>query len=197
MCGGKAPQVTDTAEMQMQANLNQTLWNYYQETYKPVISKYIDRTTSPDIQAEESKAVAGRINADTMQKVPRTVSENALDNTIKAAELSNVKTGAQIAGQGELKGRQLGEMENIVSIGSGQETQAQQGLSEIAGASLQTEISDLEREQQLEATKENAIGSAAGGLAGGLFYKAGGTGRKLTYDPTQEVNPKSPDYLKG
>lgn len=187
MCfdSGGDNKIEDTADMRAQQQINTKLWNYYIKNYKPVVQKYIKNVTDTGIQTEEAKAVIGQINADIMQKAGRNVSINALDNAIQAASLAKLKSESQVKGKEGAKARQLGELQNIVNIGSGQATQAQAGLSEIAAASVNEQIAEAATEQEAQAIEENAYGSALGAMAG-IFYKADSSKRGLTFDPYAE-----------
>jgi len=161
---------TDNPEEQKAIN-SMEMWNYYQKNYKPVIQKYINRTTNAGVQRQEARKVAGQVNADVMQQTntAKSASTNAVDNAVNAAGLAEAKTGAQNRGAAAIKQRQLGELQNIVNIGTNQETQAQSGLSSLASQSLNTYLADRNRDLETSAANANAVGSAAGGIAG-LYY---------------------------
>jgi hypothetical protein len=155
-----------------QAFINSTnMWNYYQKNYKPVIQKYIKKSTNASVQNQELRSIGGKINADIMQKVDArgSASTNALDNTLGTSQLAKGKTQAQLAGKMAVKQRQLGDLQNIVNIGAGQETTAQVGLSNLANQAVDNYVTDRNTELETNGANANAVGSAAGGIAG-LYY---------------------------
>ena len=75
--------------------------------------------------------------------------------------------------------------QNIINIGRGQQTKAMSGLDELASMSVQSAIEDKEREEQLAASEENAIGSAVGTVAAvGAYGAMKKKPKTLNYDPT-------------
>ncbi len=183
MCGSPG-QIQDTQDMRVQQQINAKLWNYYIESYAPLIEKYTGMVTEPSRQIGQEKKVAGQIRGEVMKNVtPEMVSENPVVNTKRLSELATAETGAQIQGQGGVRSRQLGELQNVIDIGRGQETEAQVGLGEIAEQSIRSEIARTQAQQVRRAGIENAYGSVAGAIAGGLLRSP----RQLTYDPNSEM----------
>ena len=187
MCmGGGSSDIQETSDQRAQQQINQKLWSYYKSDYEPMIQKYSERVSSPDTQEAERKQVAGQIQGEVMKNVdPSKVSSNPVQNTKTLAGLSKLATGAQMQGQGGVKSRQIGEMQNIIDIGRGQATTAQIGLGELAGESIKSEISNQELEQMRQSAVENAVGSVAGAIgAGALKYGSGAAKpRTITYHP--------------
>jgi hypothetical protein len=188
MCmGGSSNQVQPTMDQQTQANINDSMWQYYQTSYKPVLNKYIASRTDPKTTDAEKKQVAGKINADIMKQV-KPASRNPVANTKAMANVADIKGKATQTGKTGEDVRVAGEKQNLINIGRGQETKTMAGLDDIAGISVAGAISDKERQEQLDASTENAIGSGIGAIAGaGLGYEQGAQNRaamkKLTYDP--------------
>ena len=171
MCGGGSDAIKPTADMKAQQKVNAKLWNYYQESYKPLITKYAAKVTNPTTQKEESNQVAGQINAEVMKNVrPGDVSSNPVANAKRLAGIGDVKTSATQAGEAGVKSKQIGDTQNIINIGRGQATTAAQDLGAIAEQSLQKEIQSKELSMEETANLENTIGSAVGMAASGAMY---------------------------
>jgi hypothetical protein len=190
MCGGGgSSQVSETDDMQVQARINTQLWDYYQNNYQPLIDKYSKLATDPERQTEQERQVAGRLDAEVMKNVdPSKVSSNPVANTKRMADLSRAGAGVQVQGQGGVKSRQIGDVQNVINIGRGQETTAQAGLEEIAGQSLRTELASKELQQQEQGAMENAYGSVAGAVAAGLLKSpTASSKRQVTYNPNNDV----------
>jgi hypothetical protein len=169
--------VSETADMVEQAKINTSLWNYYQNTYKPQVDQYISRATDPNVTAEEGRQVAGQIRGEAMKNVnPANASKNPVENAKRLSGLATAETAAQTAGQAKVRQRQIGELQNVIDIGRGQETKAQSGLGELAGQSLSGAIRETNLANERTAATENAIGSIAGALGAGAF-------RSLTVKP--------------
>ena len=188
MCGGGSGQIQDTEDMRVQQEINASLWNYFKESYAPLIEKYTGMVTEPSRQAGQEKKVAGQIRGEVMKNVtPEMVSDNPVVNAKRLSGLATAETGAQVQGQGGVRGRQLGEMQNVIDIGRGEETEAQVGLGEIAGESIRSEIARTQTQQIQRAATENAYGSVAGAIAAGLLtedrplIKNPRTGRKTRW----------------
>lgn len=172
MCGS-ADKVEPTLTQQVQAGINQRMWDYYQANYKPLINRYIQNTTSRDVTDAEQKQVAGQINADVMKKAKAT-SLNPVANQKAMINLADTASDAQASGKATSKGRKIGQTLNIINMGRGQTTKAMAGLDEMASMSVSGAMADKERELNLEASTMNSLGAFTGTLAG-----AGWSARKL------------------
>lgn len=184
--GGDTPEVTYTADQYAQEQINAKLWNYYQESYKPIVQRYISKVSDSEVTSEEERKIAGQLNAETMKNVTAdTAGSNPVETEKKLLHLAKVETGAQVQGQGAVRSRKLGELQSIVDIGQGQATTAQAGIGELASQSLQAEISNMDIQNQEQAAIENAYGSMAGALAAGLVkgtQKTTPTKRTISYE---------------
>jgi hypothetical protein len=191
MGGSDSGQITETSDMVVQQQINTKLWDSYQNNYKPLIDQYSKMTTDPERMTEQERQVAGKLDAEVMKNVdPSRASTNPVANTKTMANLSKAGSGAQVQGQGGVKSRQLGDIQNIIDIGRGQATTAQAGLGDIATQSLKAEIASKDIQQQEQGAMENAYGSIAGAVAAGALTgkKNVLTSRQLTYDPNQNLN---------
>ncbi len=198
MCGDKGgADIEETEDQVAQQQVNAELWNFYQTSYKPLLTREASTVTDPAVKALEEKKVAGAINADVMKAVSKTpASANPVANTRAISEAAKLDTAAQVTGQAKSRSREIGQMQNMIDIGRGEATTAQAGLNELAGQSLQKAITDESLKQETEAATENAIGSAAGAVAGLAWdkYKNGTTkpdagGRLIDYDVRKGLYP--------
>jgi hypothetical protein len=174
MCGKpKTPEIKPTADMQAQQEVNAKMFNYYMTDFKPLVERYSKDATSPAIQEAEKRQVAGRINADVMKNVSgMKVSENPVVNVKGASDVAQMATRAQVEGEGKVRSRQIGDVQNVINIGRGEATTAQAGLDAIADQSVGKEINRVAMEQEADAAQENAVGSLIGTGAAALLYKS-------------------------
>lgn len=168
---GGSSSVSETADMVEQAKINAELWDYYESTYKPQIDSYIARTTDEATTEAEGRQVAGQIRGELMKNVnPEAASTNPVENAKRLSKLGTLESKAQTEGAASVREHKIGELQNIIDIGRGEETTAQTGLSALAGQSVESAISDAETEATERAATENAIGSAIG-MAGALSLR--------------------------
>lgn len=177
MCfsSGKSSKVEETETEKNQSEINQELWSYYQQNYKPLVQKYSSMVTDPSVTQAESRRVSGQINAEIMKGATTASPDNAVLNTKNMLNLADVKSSADVAGQANERARKLGQQMNIVNIGRGQATSAMDGLDEMARQSLETAIQDKQSQLESDSAKRNAMGSMAGAVAG-LGYGLYGRG---------------------
>ena len=166
MCLGGSSQQGPTYDQQVQADINNKMWDYYQSTYKPVLDKYISSRTDPNTTELEKKHVAGQVNADVMKAARPQSATNAAVNTKNMMALSDVRASAKQSAEFGAEAHQEGVRENITNIGRGQVTKALTGLDELASMSVEAAARNEAREQELAGVEENAIGSAVGTAAG-------------------------------
>jgi uncharacterized protein YjbJ (UPF0337 family) len=168
--GEGAPTVNQTDAELTQQQINAELWNYYQTTYKPLVTQYVNKVTDKGNSAAEERQVAGQIRGEAMKTLtPDKVSENPVKNAKTLSNLARAESAMQVQGQGAVRGRKLGEIQNVIDIGRGQATEAQAGLGELARQSVASESSRLEADMMKDAAFTNAIGSVSGAIAAGLL----------------------------
>ncbi|PKN36606.1 MAG: hypothetical protein CVU62_13895 [Deltaproteobacteria bacterium HGW-Deltaproteobacteria-2] len=170
MCMGGSQQQGPTYDQQVQADINDKMWDYYQTNYKPVISKYIASRTDKGTTAIEKNKMAGQINADVMKAAKPQSATNAVVNTKNMLALADVGADAQVGGKTAVDSKKIAEKQNIINIGRGQTTKTMAGLDELASMSVEDAIRDKAREEEVIATEENAIGSTIGTLAAAGMY---------------------------
>lgn len=192
--GGGNNKIEPTADQTTNQQNNAKLWNHYVENYKPLVDHYAAQTVDTSRQSQLEKKVAGQVNADVMRTVdPGQMTNNAAANAIAMSRAAEVGTGAQVQGQGGARSRSLGEVQNVIDIGRGQETTAQAGIGEIATQSLRSEISNRESQQMEQAAVEDSYGSMAGAVAAGLVNtKRATTPKAGTLDLGGWTAPTSP-----
>jgi len=183
--GGSSGGVSETADQVEQAKINQQLWDYYQNSYRPLIEKWSQKVTDPNVQKEEFNKAQGQVNAEVMKNVdPSRATANPVQNTKALNELATIGTGAEVQAQGGVRSKQIKDTQNVINIGRGQATEAAAGIGDIASQSLSAEIADVELQQQKDASIENAYGSMAGAVGAGLL-KYG----KKAFGTNDQTNP--------
>ena len=201
MCGPPPDKIGPTYDQEVQADINNKMWDHYQKNYAPVRDKYIASRTDPKSTEAEKKQVAGRVNADVMKQVKPASATNAVVNARDMSGVADVKASAEQLGEAGVKAKQIGDEENIINMGKGQATKTMSGLDTLAGMSVASAIQDKQREQEVEAAKENAIGSAVGTVAAAGAYgarKMNKPGKTPADDPTfWETNDNELDNKWG
>lgn len=173
--GGGGSQITETEDMKAQAEINQKLWDFYTESYKPEIEKYAAMKTDPAVAEQEKKQVAGQINAEIMKQVPAGGDINPVKNVRELTRIGETGTAADIQGQGAVRSRTISGMQNVIDIGRGQATTADVGLRELSEESVRSAISQAGSERfEKEAESEAAasiLGAGTAFVANRLLYK--------------------------
>lgn len=191
MSGNPDQYVAPTAALKQQAINSEASFEDYTNNWKPLVDKYVAQTSDPAVKASEEKKVAGQINADLMKKVgDGKATPNPVQNTKQIMNLEKIKTGAEQRGQSLQKGKEIGDEQNLISMGRGGKTEAEAGISELAGRSLTEEIANVQDDLSVKAADENMYGSIAGTAAGvGLkMYSASGSS---TDDATKFANNRA------
>lgn len=188
---GGGDEVKETKDQRQEQLNNTKLWNYYQTTYKPFITKTAAQKTSNAASTVQSDKVAGQVNAEVMKSATAAPGQDMLSMTRKTNAAADVAADATTSATGQVRQRQLGDLQSLVDIGRGQQTQAQ-GLQEsIADQSVRTAIADKQSELQTEAAMQNAAGSVAGAGAA-MYYRS-------AMDPTARTAPpyQTANYMTG
>ena len=184
---GGSNEVQETPDQVVEQQNNVKLWNYYATTYKPYIDKVISNQVSNDKSSNQANRVAGQINSEVMKAASvQKPDDTAMGISKKMNIAADVSTQAQEKGAEGVKKQQMESLQNIVNIGRGQQTQAQQGQEGIADQSVSKAIQDKMSDLQTQGARENAIGSAVGTAA------AIGT---RAY--TKFMDPSIPEYTMG
>jgi len=167
--GGSEDELKYTSDQQAQQIKNAKLWNYYEENYLPLQQKYIALETDPATTKQEENQIKGKINAEAVKKLdPLKLSTNPVANARSLNNLGKTETTAQVTGEGQVRSRELANRQNIINIGQQKEVGAVTDLNTLAGRSLDVAISDLDRQEKVGASADNAIGAGIGAAAAGL-----------------------------
>lgn len=170
--GGGGGGVQETADQVQEQKNNVEMWNYYQTTYKPYIDKHIAKVNNDAASSAHADKAAGQVNAEAMKAASANAGNpsqpDPINTTRQLATAADVGTSATVDAAGKVKQRHIGSQQNFVDIGRGQQTQAQQEQSAIAGQSVRTAIADKENELRSQGMIENSIGAAIGGVAGAV-----------------------------
>jgi hypothetical protein len=196
--GGGGGGVQETADQVQEQKNNTELWNYSQTVYKPFIDKYIAKETGNAASKTEASKAAGQVNAEVMKGVGSGIDPrqpNAVGMTQQGDTAAGIKAEATVSAEGKVKQRQMGSLQNIVDIGRGQQTTANQTQEGLAGESVRSAIQEKEAELKSQAVTENAIGSAVGTAAalGGRMM-----GPNVATDDDYQVAPlETPNIAAG
>ncbi len=188
--------VSETADQVQEAQNNVQLFNYQQQYYQPYIQKFVAQQTGDAASPAQANNVKGQVNAEIMKGVSKMAANPRELNAANLTKQTDIAAAMQTAGQesatGKVKQRQLGNIQNIVDIGSGQQTNAMNTQDSIAGQSVQSAIRDKESDLQLTGAEENAAGSVAGAAAAGGAYAYMNRGPAALPDNGTSINQGSP-----
>lgn len=189
--GGSSGVVSETEAERSQAEINTKLWDHYVTNYKPEIEKYTALRTSSEVAAGESRQVSGQVNAEIMQNAPQG-STNLAKSTRTLSNLAKIGTSAQVEGQGASRSRTIGGLQNIIDIGRGQATTAQEGTSALATQAISTEAATARRKLSQEIADSAAKATMVGaGLGAAVKY---GAGKGLTPEQTLIYERRFQDF---
>ncbi|EJG1613418.1 TPA: hypothetical protein ACPJZQ_003858 [Vibrio alginolyticus] len=148
---GKGPEkAKPTADQIAAAEVAAKEWNRYQEVFVPIENEYMRITEKMGDEANYEK-IAGAANTTSNSATSAAVNQtqkqlsasgfnpssgkasSASNDIVSGANANEVQTAAQ--GQHNVTERYTGNLQNVVSMGRGQATQATAGLNDIAAAS--------------------------------------------------------------
>jgi hypothetical protein len=192
--------VSETADqIQEQAN-NVKLYNYQQQYYQPYIQKFIKQQTGDAASTSQADNVKGQVNAEVMKGVsaaesnPRQINPAAIAK--QGVTAANMETTGQVTAAGKVKQRQLGNIQNIVDIGRGQQTNTQKTQEQIAGESVQSAIKNQEADLKMQGAAQDAVGSATG-VAAGVANKYMKGSIPNVYDDGGDMSGINPELTGG
>jgi hypothetical protein len=170
---GSGNSVQETADQVQEAENNVQLYNYQQQYYQPYIAKFVKQQTGDAASPAQANNVKGQVNAEVMKGLSQTTANPRDNNAANLTKQTDLAAGMETAGQetagSKVKQRQLGNIQNIIDIGRGQQTNALQNQDAIAGQSVQSAIQNKEADLQLTGSMEDAAGSVVGGAAAGYM----------------------------
>ena len=168
--GGGSSQVSETPQEAQEAKNDADLWNYQEQTYQPFIADTINTYTANAASDAQARNVSGQVNAGVMEGVTAAGLQHPINNAVvankQADNASKMGTSAQAAATEKVKQQQQGNLQNIVDIGRGQQTQAMAAQGQLAGQSLGLAEANRNAAMQVQGAEINAAGSVIGGVAG-------------------------------
>ena len=189
--GGKKSDntVKDTPEQRHAAQVAAEKWNFAQQTLAPLEDQYMANVEDMDSSSRMSY-IRGRTNQSSMaglsqglQQVDAQLGQagvNPNSGRWQGTQADMAERSAQQGGEtmGRAQFQQSGEkirgMQNIVAMGSGEATQAQAGLSDIASASARDARNDATNSFNRRSANLQLLGTAAGAAANYGMNKFGG-----------------------
>tara|TARA_R110002167_G_scaffold91458_1_gene246082 strand:- start:155297 stop:155869 length:573 start_codon:yes stop_codon:yes gene_type:complete len=188
--GGGGDGVEETEQAKAFAETSNKRWNDYQQKFKPFEDSYmsdVDRMNSDSqyqqatdmsaipVESNFSKAVEGS----AQQMTQRGINPNSgmFKGEIDKIEENRQKVKADSMNQGTAvqQNRYVGGLQNITRMGQGQETEAVNGMADIAGMAEKTSINNLQNDMQSSSDNQTAVGTAVGaGTRYGLGEMDGG-----------------------
>ncbi|MGP9826906.1 hypothetical protein ACT048_20750 [Ectopseudomonas khazarica] len=177
--GGGDNDIKDTPEQRYAAQVAAEKWNFAQDQLAPLENEYMARVDGMD-SARRMGYIAGRVNQSTMQQQAELGQQVGLQMGQAGIDPSSGRwlgsmadaTQAVAAGGGDTLGRaqfeqskqKVAGLQNIVAIGSGESTQAQAGLSDLAStaaADSRAKSIDTFNRKQANLQLLGAVGGAA------------------------------------
>lgn len=181
MSGGGDDKVEETPEQKAVVEIAAKKWNFSQQTLKPLMQQYMDKTDSMksgaalSYQGGRSNEEAQAVQQQQRMEVQEQGRQAGLDPSSGRAQM----TGSQLsAGQadaaGDYAGRAQNEqinqhvmgLQNITAIGQGQAGQAQAGLGHLAEVGAQEQRADAQNKFNRRSANMQLVGSLAGAGAG-------------------------------
>lgn len=184
-----------TAAEIAQFDIAQSMWADYQETAPALQKIYQERTTGmvPDgegglvqsgnvLDANGSVRTSGGLAQAGVAEAWSGMDKQALDanrgaNRVGRTDLLNERMASSVgAGVNTRLGQQnnmLRGVENVVSMGSGQQTQALNGMQSLAGAAAQTAAADANAAFADKSANRYLLGQGVGAAAGYYGYDKG------------------------
>lgn len=189
--GGKKSDNTikDTPEQRHAAQVAAEKWNFAQDTLAPLEDQYMANVEDMDSEGRMSY-IRGRASQSSMaglsqglQQVGQQLGQagvNPNSGRWQGTQADMAERGAQQGGEtmGRAQFQQSSEkirgMQNIVAMGSGEATQAQAGLSDIASTSARDARSDATNSFNRRSANLQLLGAAAGAATNYGMNKFGG-----------------------
>jgi hypothetical protein len=175
--GGGDAEVKDTPEQRYAAQVAAEKWNYAQQALAPLENKYMEDVDKID-SAENSAYLRGVTNQASQQNLSKGLSQ--VDGQLAQGGI-NPNSGRFVATQGDFTEQQAAQggetmgraafqqeaekikgLQNVVAIGSGQSTSAQNGLNDIASASAADARADETSNYNRRSANLQLLGSIAG-----------------------------------
>ncbi len=186
MGGGGDTDIPETEEQKVSAEIALDRYNYYERTFVPMENDYIKDVQSRNDESEHVR-LAGDVSTEfksnfdnTAQANHKALSAEGIDPSSGMAQSVHQKTATDQAvvgsdatnrAQVELQDSYVGGLQNVVAMGEGQATEAQQGLQDIANTSAQV-AADKAQLNRYESNGNKSLvafgaGAAAESVGGG------------------------------
>jgi len=181
--GGGDTDIEDTPEQRYLAQVAAEKWNFAQDNLAPLQNEYMQQVEQMDSPGRKSY-IMGRANQSTQAAIGRGAEQ--LGNEAQAAGIDpssgkfkglmmDATTDAASAG-GEVAARALAEqdnqkalgLQNVLAIGSGQDTRALAGLTDMSSLSAQQARGDAYNAFNRRSANLQTLGTLAG--AGTSYY---------------------------
>lgn len=191
--------VKDTPEQRHAAQVAAEKWNFAQSNLAPLEDQYMANVEDMD-SAGRMSYIRGRANQASMDNLSQGLqrvgaqlgqaginpnSGRWLGTQADFAE-QNAQQGGETMGRAQFqqKAEQVKGLQNIVAMGSGESTQAQAGLSDIAATSAADARSDAANNFNRRSANLQLLGAAAGAAANYGMNKFGSTAPSAGTSPS-------------
>lgn len=170
---GGSSEVPETSAQLASSELALNEFNDYMTTIRPFENKFIADVSAPTAGREAQ--VAGQVGADIAQKVgPLTLDPNMGMNPGSVVDLARTTAKAKNTGNMAVKSQKAAGLQAVIDIGRGQATQAQLGMSSLAGQSVAEATNAAANDTKLNDARMSA-GATAGGAAIGMIKNMSST----------------------
>lgn len=175
--GGSDNTVKDTPEQRYAAQVAAEKWNFAQSNLAPLEDQYMANVEDMDSSGRMSY-IRGRTNQASMDNLSQGLQQ--VDAQLGQAGINpnsgrwlgtqtdfaeqNAQQGGETLGRAQFqqKAEQIKGLQNVVAMGSGESTQAQAGLSDIAATSAADARSDAVNNFNRRSANLQLLGTAAG-----------------------------------
>ncbi len=182
---GDSNQVGETSYDVEAAKIDKERFDLHREVFTPFENEFIGTITGKTVGADGSrvdysgstiddagKKVIGSLNADLAQAgggavLPAGVdpSRSVVQMTTKTPKRGTMAARAVSGVQKELDEQKISGMQSIVDMGTGQASDVQLGMSDLASSALDDSIAKANNRQENRLAVGQAVGTVAGGMA--------------------------------
>lgn len=175
--GGGDNTVKDTPEQKYLAQVAAEQWNYAQEELAPLQNLYMNQVAEMD-SPERKSYIQGRANLGTQSAVSDAVHSATAGGEVSGIDpssgrfklgvtegvVNSAQSGGSVASQAlfEQDSAKMLGLQNIVAMGSGQETQATAGLQDLSSISAENAQSDAYNSFNKNSANLQLLGNVAG-----------------------------------
>lgn len=183
MGGGDAPEIEETEMQKELAKIASEKWDMSKKFIQPLEDQMIAEV-SKGITAEQRESVSGSLASahqaqfgGAQTETSKQLSASGVDPTSGKASsaLSDLATSAgssravgEAEGEMGLQAKQMQEEMNLINVGAGEASGAQQGMMDVTGRASQKAAEEAQMKFQETQGKQQLIGSLAG--LGASYY---------------------------